>query len=129
MIARLAKFAAATVVFLAVAFAAGGAFAQARLLTPNVGGNAVLAPNAQTAPLATPRTIPGKGALSISPAQQQSLQAQMGGLGFSCNPIFCGCRGDADCNDMFGTNVCGGRAICIDDYCYCDRSAQRLAPQ
>lgn len=43
------------------------------------------------------------------------------GLGFNCNPLFCACRGDADCNDMFTTSLCG-RAICIDDVCYCLRA-------
>jgi hypothetical protein len=42
-------------------------------------------------------------------------------LGFTCNPVFCACRGDADCNDMFGAGVCGPRDICIDDHCYCQR--------
>lgn len=43
------------------------------------------------------------------------------GLGFSCNPLFCACSGDADCNDMFTTSLCGPRAICIDNVCYCGR--------
>jgi hypothetical protein len=42
-------------------------------------------------------------------------------LGFSCNPLFCACSGDFDCNDMFSSGICG-RAICIDDQCYCLRS-------
>ena len=42
-------------------------------------------------------------------------------LQFSCNPVFCACQGDADCNDMFTSGVCGGRAICINDVCFCDR--------
>lgn len=42
-------------------------------------------------------------------------------LGFTCNPLFCACRGDSDCNDMFTTSLCGPRAICIDDVCYCVR--------
>ena len=43
-----------------------------------------------------------------------------GGLGFSCNPYFCACTGDADCNDMFTTPLCGA-AICIDNSCFCLR--------
>jgi hypothetical protein len=44
-----------------------------------------------------------------------------GGFGFTCNPWFCSCTGDLDCNDMFTTSLCG-RAICIDDVCYCLRN-------
>jgi hypothetical protein len=57
-----------------------------------------------------------------------SVRAFAGGVaGFQCNPIVCACRGDVDCNDMFGTNVCGGRAICIDDVCYCERAVRSRA--
>ena len=42
-------------------------------------------------------------------------------LGFSCSPFGCVCTGDADCNDMFTTNVCGSGAICIDNVCWCSR--------
>jgi hypothetical protein len=42
-------------------------------------------------------------------------------LGFNCNPLFCSCTGDADCNDMFTTGLCGPRDICIDSTCYCVR--------
>ena len=79
------------------------------------------------APQSLVKQVPGKDPLTISPSNQQSLQATwQARLGFSCNPIVCVCRGDDDCNDMFGTTVCGGRAICIDDYCYCDRRALRV---
>lgn len=40
---------------------------------------------------------------------------------FQCGPIFCMCTGDADCNDMFTTNVCGPSAICINNVCFCAR--------
>jgi hypothetical protein len=64
----------------------------------------------------------GKAPLTILPAQRRAvLSANKGGVNFSCNGVFCGCRGDADCNDMFSTNVCGSRAVCIDNVCYCDR--------
>jgi hypothetical protein len=42
-------------------------------------------------------------------------------LSFSCNAVVCACRGDADCNDLFTTNLCG-RAICYDDVCWCVRN-------
>ncbi len=41
---------------------------------------------------------------------------------FTCGTLMCSCKGDADCNDMFSTNVCGPYAICIDNYCYCFRA-------
>ncbi len=46
------------------------------------------------------------------------------GLGFSCAPWGCICNGDADCNDMFTTNVCGPFAVCSTDggFCICSRS-------
>lgn len=77
----------------------------------------------ELAPRAAERRVPGKAVLSLSQSQMQSAQRMRGGrLDFSCNPVVCICRGDPDCNDMFGTNVCGDRAICIGDYCYCERS-------
>ena len=35
-----------------------------------------------------------------------------GRLGFSCGGGSCTCAGDADCNDMFSTDVCGDVASC-----------------
>jgi hypothetical protein len=43
------------------------------------------------------------------------------GLGFACGPAGCVCTGDADCNDMFSTSVCGPYAVCIDNVCWCSR--------
>ena len=79
-------------------------------------------PPAERGPISE-RLVPGRARLTIGPAEIQTMRrlVQGGGLNFACNAVFCACRGDADCNDMFGTNVCGGRAICIDDYCYCGR--------
>lgn len=44
-----------------------------------------------------------------------------GALEFACNRSFCSCAGDADCNDMFTTNVCGPNAVCFGDICVCMR--------
>ena len=49
------------------------------------------------------------------------FQTAPGRLGFSCSRSVCSCTGDADCNDMFTTNVCGKNAICIDNICICWR--------
>lgn len=92
------------------------------------------APGAMAAPFTMP-VPPGRLAppghfapLPLSSAQTGRLRAMRSArLGFACNPVVCVCRGDADCNDMFGSTVCGGRAICIDGYCYCDRPIARLA--
>jgi hypothetical protein len=35
-----------------------------------------------------------------------------GTMNFSCGVTSCTCRGDADCNNMFSSNVCGGSAVC-----------------
>ncbi len=35
-----------------------------------------------------------------------------GTMNFSCGMTSCTCRGDADCNNMFSSNVCGGSAVC-----------------
>ena len=43
-------------------------------------------------------------------------------LGFTCSGGACACEGDADCNDLFTTNLCGPLAICIDNRCYCLRN-------
>jgi hypothetical protein len=49
-------------------------------------------------------TFPGGpfGGLVVSP----------GRLGFICSSLACGCSGDADCNDMFTSGLCGGFALC-----------------
>jgi hypothetical protein len=52
---------------------------------------------------------------------KERVRRPRGTLGFTCNPLFCACRGDADCNDLFTTGLCGPRDICIDDVCYCVR--------
>jgi len=43
------------------------------------------------------------------------------GTQFQCNRQLCSCNGDADCNDMFTTNVCGPGAFCIENICVCAR--------
>lgn len=35
-----------------------------------------------------------------------------GTMNFSCNTTSCSCRGDADCNNMFSSSVCGRSAVC-----------------
>ncbi len=45
---------------------------------------------------------------------------------FNCEGSACVCTGDADCNDMFSTNVCGGSAQCFGSpphpvVCICSR--------
>jgi hypothetical protein len=47
-------------------------------------------------------------------ALAQILQASRPRLGFECSGLACICSGDADCNDMFGSGVCGD-AICLED--------------
>jgi hypothetical protein len=35
-----------------------------------------------------------------------------GTMNFSCGTTSCTCHGDADCNNMFSSNVCGRSAVC-----------------
>jgi hypothetical protein len=62
-----------------------------------------------------------------SPAKGElGLKNPTGRKPFTCNPIWCACQGDDDCNDMFTTNVCGDTAFCVDTSsagvkCYCER--------
>jgi hypothetical protein len=44
-------------------------------------------------------------------------------LEFSCGSWGCSCNGHDDCIDMFGTNVCGGYAVCFGEppFCICSR--------
>lgn len=35
-----------------------------------------------------------------------------GTMNFSCNTTSCSCQGDADCNNMFSSSVCGRSAEC-----------------
>jgi hypothetical protein len=60
----------------------------------------------------------GRGFGSMS----QRLRFRGGGLGFTCQGIECSCSGDADCNDMFSTDLCGDIAVCYEDgTCRCLR--------
>ncbi len=40
------------------------------------------------------------------------LPPKGGTMNFQCNMTSCTCRGDADCNNMFSSNVCGRSAVC-----------------
>ena len=40
---------------------------------------------------------------------------------FTCSGLRCDCTGDADCNDMFSSNVCGDIASCDESGCACLR--------
>ena len=40
---------------------------------------------------------------------------------FWCIGGICGCTGDDDCNDMCTSDVCGDKAVCVGDNCYCGR--------
>ena len=41
--------------------------------------------------------------------------------GFTCDGNQCDCRGDDDCNDMFGSGACGQIAVCTPEGCSCLR--------
>jgi len=64
---------------------------------------------------------------AINPLGQAFAAPSLGGGGFttqfSCDSFLCDCTGDADCNDMFSTDVCGDLAFCDADTgkCYCFR--------
>ena len=68
-----------------------------------------------------------KGQLALgTPAdlRGQKLNTSRTGGGtanFTCSGLFCGCSGDADCNDMFSGGACGSIAWCNLDTgrCYC----------
>ncbi len=38
---------------------------------------------------------------------------------FTCDGKYCDCHGDDDCNDMFGSGVCGQVAVCTPEGCSC----------
>ena len=38
---------------------------------------------------------------------------------FTCDGNQCDCHGDDDCNDMFGSGVCGQIAVCTPEGCSC----------
>lgn len=107
--------------FIAVAFLAAGLFATVDIAPAQAAKT--IAPTQTAKPTKTmQQLLVGKQPLSISKAQQKAVLAKKGGLAFSCNSVVCACVGDLDCNDMFTTNVCGPRAICIDNVCYCSRN-------
>jgi hypothetical protein len=58
----------------------------------------------------------------VIPMQVAALGIGGGSSSFECNSTFCTCSGDRDCNDMFGSGVCGDDAICDEDGCVCIRS-------
>jgi hypothetical protein len=58
----------------------------------------------------------------------RSVSGGRRGLGFSCDPLGCVCRGTDDCIDLWvNTDLCSGSIICYGDaaggrgYCYCVR--------
>jgi hypothetical protein len=85
----------------------------------------------------TPRpvsTMPDAGTVSGDPSQVQERAVSMqksgymnvprtvgprtpippkgGVMNFSCGMTSCTCHGDADCNNMFSSSVCGRSAVC-----------------
>jgi hypothetical protein len=46
-------------------------------------------------------------------------------FGFQCGGPFCACSGDADCNDLFTTGLCGASVCFVDNtggvVCICVR--------
>ncbi len=101
------------------------AAAQANQLQLQFQNPGVLAPPSRVAPTEFARSVQGRPLLNIAPVQATELQSlRRGSLNFQCGGFGCVCTGDADCNDMFSTNVCGRAAVCIGLYCYCERAAR-----
>lgn len=53
--------------------------------------------------------------ISFAPrlSSTRSINTKVSGTSnFSCNGFQCQCRGDADCNDLFSTGLCGDIASC-----------------
>ncbi len=80
-------------------------------------------PLAKEGRVLTQREINGIGAVLVDLMQQVRGG---GGMQFQCNFMVCSCSGDADCNDMFSTSVCGD-GICFEDgqggvVCFCFRN-------
>jgi len=69
-----------------------------------------------------PTVLPQLGRV-VAPVRPINAGRFAGGgrLGFECGGLACTCSGDADCNDMFSTGVCGQIAGCVDDGCWCLR--------
>ena len=81
------------------------------------------------------RPLRVKPGMALEPRHLQVLTAALGSLrprlGFECSGPICICSGDADCNDMFGTSLCGD-AICFEDsaggvVCLCLRNRAAIA--
>jgi hypothetical protein len=87
-------------------------------------------PQHETVLKLSPRTLQharaGRNRLQLSPIQRQGATALLSVRAapmFACNAAVCACRGDADCNDMFTTDLCGPSAECDEDTntCICLR--------
>lgn len=111
---------ACTVMVLGLLALTGPSYAQANRLQMNQSLSNL---NLDAAPENRSVVPQGRSQLSLSTQQRRTLQRLRGGsLNFACTGGFCACHGDADCNDMFTTNVCGPTAVCIGSYCFCDRA-------
>jgi hypothetical protein len=53
--------------------------------------------------------------------KSESQKPPTGIISFECNPQYCVCQGDRDCNDMFSRDVCGAFAVCVNGTCVCRR--------
>jgi len=51
-------------------------------------------------------------AKSLRTPQRKPRGLPGGAVAFTCSPGRCDCHGDDDCNDMFGSGVCGDIAAC-----------------
>jgi hypothetical protein len=73
----------------------------------------------------TGKTMTGKvrvGMTSDIRGQKLALSRPGGGtLNYSCEGLLCSCSGDADCNDLFTTDLCGDIAVCDERGCWCLR--------
>jgi hypothetical protein len=84
---------------------------DARDLTSTTGAEERDDVGVSTAPLTARRTAVG-------------VRGVFGGvktLGYTCSGLMCTCSGDADCNDMFTSDVCGDVAVCDENGCSCLR--------
>ncbi|HUO99516.1 MAG TPA: hypothetical protein VMU01_12665 [Rhizomicrobium sp.] len=96
----------------------------------HLSGHPGVQPQHETMLKLSPRTLQhafaGRSRVNFSPIQRQGATALLSTGAtpmFACNAIFCSCRGDSDCNDMFTTDLCGPSAECNEDsnICICLR--------
>ncbi len=108
------KFARSTVLVCMLLFAAGvaGCADNPAPVSTMHSEATVAGHSAQVQERATPMQKSGYMNVPRMQVTRPPIPPRGGAMNFSCGVTSCTCHGDADCNNMFSSNVCGHSAVC-----------------